>query len=458
MSDLKILKPVDEEKFEQDVNGYRRFFKDVELKNTSAKFEQHCPFPEDSVFHPFIEQARSIAECSDSLLVGSCAGFIAGIIGRNIWFNLAGKKHPNLFCILSGRPGGGKSTAMKLCEAVANSFYDGQTDKVFLSDSTSVQSLFDEFHENPDRIWLCDDGNATLHEWATSIQGAGVSKQFLRLYDCRGMSENYRRNKTEENGSGKRTIPETSLSLIMACTFGALRDNRIQAKDGLRRRFLNYTCSGTDKVIYHPIFPSRDTISHLGKMFSKIKEFRGEVTLSADADKVWCVFSDSNRKRARETDSEELQSLLCEERAHVMKIATIFQAARAAFKAVPWNVIPADVLQMAIEHVSGCFEAAKFIEARESKSAIDEDIEIVMAELSDPYGKFQKILNSDAIQAEKTELTRKFTSNKNSRFSHERFYRKILPEMERRGLMTRKPKQEGERKNIFLFRYDDELN
>jgi hypothetical protein len=398
---------------DREEGGIRFYFSEKPKSQAQARFIQDCQYPKDSIIHLFVKQMQKVAEASDSLIIGCAIGIIGGLLGRNVWFNFGTRKHPNVYAILSARPGGGKSSVINLAEQLFHDVTGSSAPDRLLCDENSVQSLFDEFHENPDRVWICDDGNATLHSWATSIQGAGVSKQFLRLYDCKGLSENYRRNKGDESESGKRTIPGTSLNLILGCTFSALRDHRIQAKDGLRRRFLNYTSTGSDRVIYYPESPNPETWEKLVQLFKQILEFKGEVTLSEAAKPIWEEFQRSNREQRQEAESEELESLLCESPSHALKLSMIFQAARSAAGNVPWNVISPETLQLAISHVQGCVEAAESIDGSNQSEHLQEVEEFVMAAINDPVSEFKRLTGTDAILATQTQLTRRFSSHGN---------------------------------------------
>jgi len=430
--------------------GVRYYFKDVQSSASEAKFVQNCPYPTDSIIHEFVEQGRLVAESSDSMIVGCAVGAIAGLLGRNIWYDFGSKKYPNVYAILSARPGERKSTVINLVEDLASDVLFNNTGQHFLCDANSVQSLFDEFHDNPDRMWIIDDGNPTLHEWATSIQGAGVSKQFLRSYDCKGMSENYRRNRSEDNESGKRTIEATSLSLIMGCTFSALRDHRIQAKDGLKRRFLNYTSSGPARTIYEPVRPDEAVWKHLVEKFRTLRELRGQVTMSQDARPTWREFQDANRKRIADTDSEELASLLSEEPSHVLKIAMIFQAARHVVYDVPFNVISKETLELAIDHVRGCVDASESIESANRSESLEEIEDFVYATINDPLNNYQRLLGTDAILVTKSELTTRFSPHGNrSKIKTDDLYRRIIPALIKKGLCQ--THKDG-RKRLYYFK------
>jgi hypothetical protein len=433
--------------------GVRYYFKDVQSSSSETKFIQKCPYPTDSIIHEFVEQGRLVAESSDSMIVGCVVGVIAGLLGRNIWYDFGSKKYPNVYAILSARPGERKSTIINLVEDLASDVLFNNTGQHFLCDANSVQSLFDEFHDNPDRVWIIDDGNPTLHEWATSIQGAGVSKQFLRSYDCKGMSENYRRNRSEDNESGKRTIEGTSLSLIMGCTFSALRDHRIQAKDGLKRRFLNYTSSGPARTIYEPVRPDEAVWKHLVEKFRTLRELRGQVTMSQDAKPTWREFQDANRKRIADTESEELASLLSEEPSHVLKIAMIFQAARHVVYDVPFNVISKETLELAIDHVRGCVDASESIESANSSEALEEIEDFVYCEVNEPLNSYTRLLGTDAILVTKSELTRRFSRQGNkSKIRTDDLYRKAIPSLIKKGLCAVHAK-EGKK---VTYRFKDE--
>jgi hypothetical protein len=62
--------------------------------------------------------------------------------------------------------------------------------------------VFDEYDEEaggrPDKILMCDDANATLSDWQRATNGERLASRFLELYDCRGLSESFRRNREKK--------------------------------------------------------------------------------------------------------------------------------------------------------------------------------------------------------------------------------------------------------------------
>jgi hypothetical protein len=82
--------------------------------------------------------------------------------------------------------------------------------------------LVDEYDETcggcPDKVYLVDDAASVLAHWKTQI-GESLADTFLRLYDCRDLSETYRRNKKETaEQQPRRIIPITSTSILFGAT------------------------------------------------------------------------------------------------------------------------------------------------------------------------------------------------------------------------------------------------
>jgi hypothetical protein len=81
--------------------------------------------------------------------------------------------------------------------------------------------IFDEYCQDeggdPDQICIVDDAAILLSTWRSSTYGERVADMMLRLYDCEGLSEAFRRNKKKATRTVKRSIPETSTTLLFGC-------------------------------------------------------------------------------------------------------------------------------------------------------------------------------------------------------------------------------------------------
>jgi hypothetical protein len=434
--------------------GVRYYFKDVQSSTSEAKFVQNCPYPTDSLIHEFVLNVRKQVESSDSLIIGSAIGMIAALIGRNIWFELDRKKHPNIYALLTADPGDRKSSVMGLSKRMLKEVLGKDSEDHFLSDASSPEALFDEFDYSQDKIWMTDEATPILHAWAYSPQGQTIAKRLLSIYDCDGWSETYKQNKTDTNKTGRRVIESTSLTMILGCVFAAIKETKIASQDGLKRRFLNYVSDGPERVITRPKRMERDVREYLVSMFKKIPEWRGEATMSEAAWSVWDDYQHKNRARQKRAESLELKYTLSEEPAHVFKMAVIFQVARSAFGKVPWNVISPETLQLAIDHVAGCIEASQAIDAIHQTDAGQEDEDFVFDTINDPDNGFTRLLGTDAILVTKAQLTRRFSNKGNkSKITTTDMKNKIIPSLIKKGLCIALEKK-GNKKG-YLFRNDE---
>jgi hypothetical protein len=434
--------------------GVRYYFKDVQSSSSEAKFIQNCPYPTDSIIHEFVENVSTLVESSDSMIIASVIGMIAALIGRNIWFELDRRKYPNIYALLTSDPGGRKTSVMGLSKQMLKEIIGPDAEDHFLSDASSPEALFDEFDYKADKIWMVGEATPILHSWAFSPQGQTISKRLLSVYDCEGWSETYKRNKSETNGTGRRVIDSTSLTIIFGCVFTAIKEVKIASQDGLKRRFLNYVSDGPARTIPRPKPMKMDVWEYLVSMFKKIPEWRGEATMSEAAWSVWDDYQYKNRARQRRAESLELKYSLSEEPALVFKMAVIFQVARSVVGNVPWNVISPETLQLAIDHVAGCIEASQAIDSIHQTDEGQEDEDFVFDTINDPDSGFARLLGTDAILVTKAQLTRRFSNKGNkSKITTTDMKKKIIPSLIKKGLCIELPKKSN--KKAYLFRDDD---
>ena len=148
--------------------------------------------------------------------------------------------------MLAGKPGDRKSSIIDLAEMVAHRIVP---ESAFLPKSFSPETLFEEFSEadggRPDKLWIVDDANAVLTDWRKAVNGERVATRFLELYDCKGISDHFRRNGDGKEGR-RRSIPETSTSLLFGATFNIASGTTLYFASGDTRTFdAASTISGT---------------------------------------------------------------------------------------------------------------------------------------------------------------------------------------------------------------------
>jgi len=118
---------------------------------------------------------------------------------------------------------------------------------------------------------ICDDANATLADWQKSTNGERIASRFLELYDCKGMSESFRRNRPKKSGAEtqRRFIPYTSTSVIFGATFSSCMFRNQAVRAGLQRRFLYYVAEGHGRVITWPK-PDYTRLATIADSFAKL--------------------------------------------------------------------------------------------------------------------------------------------------------------------------------------------
>ena len=132
--------------------------------------------------------ARRCSESEDSILVGSFLPDIAALLARNVYINFGRWMFPNLYSILVTRPGLRKTTTINLAAYIARGLLPKEA---FVSGIASNQALFKEYLAYPDKLWLIDEGNVILANWAHDAAGKQVARQGLTLHDCPPWRESY---------------------------------------------------------------------------------------------------------------------------------------------------------------------------------------------------------------------------------------------------------------------------
>src|SRR4029077_20076783 len=123
---------------------------------------------------------------------------VSRLLARRVYIQFGSVQlYPNLFSILIGPPGDRKSFTIQLAEKVAAYCLPPEA---FLTHRHSREGLVDEYDEgcggSPDKRYAVDDAASVLAHWKTQM-GESLADTFLRLYDCKELSETYRRNKKE---------------------------------------------------------------------------------------------------------------------------------------------------------------------------------------------------------------------------------------------------------------------
>jgi hypothetical protein len=347
--------------------------------------------------------------------------------------------------MLAGAAGDRKSSTIKLADELAKSSL--LPPEAFIPLSFSPETLFDEYDTRPDKLWIVDDANIVLTDWNKTANGERVGARFLELYECCKLSESFRRNK--KHGAGpRRLVTETSTSVLFGATFNAacFQGQGEQIRKGMSRRFQFYVGDGHGRIHTRPQWKF---IGNVANTFNQLIIYSGEIKLARESEKIWDEYQYENRElkdRADRFDDAE-RARLNSAPTHVMKIATIFELARAAKQnpMTPAEVnarlvagiepppIRQDTLELAITHVDECLKAARFLDKIANQAVVAAQAEVLIAKIRNNFGGKQK---GDTILLSRTILTDKYAHNPDRQGSvtPDDLYLRIIPELIAQGV------------------------
>ena len=394
----------------------------------TIRYNHPAVYPEDSILKPFMDIGRTISEGADCYLIGSILPVVAALLDRSIFIRWgAGKVFPNIFSLLVGKAGDRKSSTIQIAARLA---LECLPPNAFLPSLMSPESMFDEYFDRPDKIWMVDDAKAILSDWKLSSNGERVASRFLSLYDCGRLTESFRRNKSETTG-GRREVPETSTSVLFGATFSTAAFQGQQIRAGLARRFLYYIADRHGRVI---IRPDNVDLRDLMEVFKPLLLMEAEIDFSAEAFALWEEYQLQNREEIDAADilDEPLAGRLSSAPTHVQKVAIIFEACRCAFRGTMIKEISVESLKLAIEHVTENMRSAAFLESIADRAVIVQQAEFVLANVRAKF-RCQRYLT---IYATKSELTYELCkhSGRHGALTPDDLYRHIIPYLESQGL------------------------
>ena len=377
--------------------------------STAPPFElEAAVFPPNSLLADYFTCARERLESADSYIIGSILPVVAGCLARRVYFKWGEEKiYPNIFALLAGRPGERKSSAVNLAERIAKSVL---LPRSFLPPACSSESMLDEYDVNTDglldKVLLLDDANALLSFWKGSGYGGRVCQQFLGLYDCKGFSETFQKNKKEGNVSGHRSVSETSTSVLLGATFDICRLQGRGISSGLQRRFLFYAAEKHGSFIPCPPVPNPAELDRLTGRFHKLCEMEMECRFSKRAMTVWEGYQRRNRELLEQAGTDAISSRLNGAPRAVQKIAMLFEVSCWANAENRWDgTIRSTTLELAIQHVDHCLRTASRLDALAGREATAVLAESLLARIRRDFGSQQE---GGFIVLTKTELTAKY--------------------------------------------------
>jgi hypothetical protein len=394
-------------------------------------------------------------EAADSFIIGSILPVCAAQLARRVrfpwgstpmpgcWFTEAeGEMHgarpikfPNIFVMLAGPAGDRKSSAIEIANSIA---IDCLPSSAFLPVNFSPESLFDEYDIEKggrvDKFWPVDDANIVLTDWRQTGNGERVASRFLSLYDCGALTENFRRNKEKNQPNTKRTIPQTSTSILFGGTFNVACFQGQSVRVGIARRFIFYVAEGFGRTIPIPELREDGDFATISEMFSRLNEFSAVMGFTPDAEKIWIDYQDDNRIRKAQVNQlkDAESSRLASEPMQTLKIAMIFQACVCATQGFPLSKITKEVLLCAIDHMAFNLKSAQFLDSIANRESDHGNAEILLAKIRKD---FQVLSSNGTIFLRRSDITYKYAphSNRQGAWTPNDIFLKFLPILIRQG-------------------------
>lgn len=422
-------------------------------------------YPEDSILYDWMLLARKHCECSDFQILGAILPICGAIMARTVRMNFFGKKYPNIYSMIVAPPGHRKSTLIGLAEELARTVLQ-QTS--FTDAMTSDEALFDQYDEerggSPDQLLIVDEGNTLFTAWVETSYGKSCAKRYLSLYDCKAQSQSFRGNRQADNGSVRRTIPETSTSVLIGATHNVCRMQRLEVRDGMWRRFLKYPSERIERSITFSEAISGAKWNDLGMLFEQLKHV-GEAPLQYHlCDEARELFREYKERNIAKLEAipvdlspvnEAKASVLSEELSHVLKIAMIFERCRwvKINGKVDQPLIRRSTLELAYEQVQQCIAASDSLENIAKRSEIRDIADSIRAQV---LTNFIHWMVNGFIPLTRTDLTNRFAKNAGRRgaMNNNRLYHEVIPDLEKRNLV-RVWNVKGTKKKYYLFQIDD---
>jgi hypothetical protein len=406
--------------------------------NSATGFVQKAVLPPNSILSDWFEFARERTEGADCYIAGAILPVTGALLERRIWMPLAGgRKYPNVFSKVCGKPGDRKSTTIRLGASVARECLPANA---FIPESFSPESLFDEYDEfcggRPDKLWIVDDANSVLTDWQKTANGERNATRFLNLYDCQGMAETFRRNKKESHdGQARRIIPVTSTNIVFGVTFNVACFQGQSIRAGMARRFLDYVAEQRGRTILDAVDFDERAFEELVTQFKRCLEIGGRMVFSPDAECQWRIYQTENRAKmdAANPLAEDLIARLASAPAQVLAVAMIFEAAMWAKRGGEWqSMISLEALVCAIEHLDESLKAASRLDAIAHRVTIAEDAEVMYEKIIHDFGDQKR---GDTVYASRSDLTRTYChdSGRRGALKPHDLYNRLIPALTAQG-------------------------
>lgn len=424
-------------------------------------------YPEGSLLERYMDFARGQLESADSYILGAILPVMARVMGRKVWFPWGNERiYPNLFTILTGKPGDRKTSAISLAQKLANLEVPDAgrvlPPSAFLTSSLSSESLFDEYDEErggcADKLLIEDEGGIFLGNITKSQYGERVGQRLLALYDCKPLSENFRRNTRDSNDDqpeGRRTINETSTSILLGATFNVANFRGAEIRGGLQRRFIYYLAEDHGRFMALPPDANADELLRIaGRLWRLKSHYRGAFKLAPDAVDLWTEIQKENRRKLKNAQGEAEAGRLNGEPMHILKVAMLFAL---SMECNPHSlVIDVDDLDCASRHVAHCNASASFMEQIGERENIRSKAEILLARIRADW--HDKIDSDGWIRLSRSLITAKYAphSERKGALTPHEIYNLIIPELRRMKPRMADLDSKTGKAEVWRFRADGE--
>jgi hypothetical protein len=423
-------------------------------QQADSQIELSWSYPRDSILEDFHQYTVPLSEGADCFILGSVLPIVARLLGRNVHIPFGDTiLFPNIFSMIVGPPGDRKSFTIGIAKRLLRQLLPPEA---LLSQMASSEAMFDAYAECQDKIHIVDDAAQLLAGWRNTHYGEKAAALFLQLYDCCDLDESFIRNrKLTPDKATRRYIEQTSTSVLYGATPVDAVFPAQKYQQGLSRRFLFYYSGLTARIIE---WPEISSIEAMVPLFAPLLDFRGPVTLSKEARKLWGEFQRDNRRRKAEVPEEREgeRYALSSEPVQVLKICLSFEACRAVREKKTFlGEIRADTLACAIQHVGACLASLQILVGRGRRHETRQQAEEILVKVRAFFAP--DMVYPDTIYVSRSRLTRKFcqhTSRKGA-LQTDVLYLEIIPYLRETGEACLAFKQG--KLEIYAFRATDTL-
>lgn len=246
--------------------------------------------------------------------------------------------YPNIFVLLVGSPGDGKSTALNKCRSLLR---DVQENPIRVLPEQMTQAKFIDLLTTPQTLEIPGTSKILYHSSVylsfseasnsalENIHGSFVNT-ITDFYDCPPV---WGRATMKH---GEHELKNVCVNLLAGCTFSYLSDlvNAKSIMGGFASRALYVAqVDGFERNVSFESSFGDTANSAKDKMreellvdLDRIHSLKGAYRFTPEAKKVWEKWFNENDKRKRELESEIMQSLLARKSTNVLKLAMIVSA------------------------------------------------------------------------------------------------------------------------------------